>query len=144
MIRRPPRSTLFPYPTLFRSKSRAAVVPAQRRAGRAQAARQLEPPQVSLQQFEAAVGRELLGHELDRQILLDHLPQGAYAQAHQRGLRCWGSNVGAFSLLITQEALLIHAESTIPASLFSDWGCAPSRAFLLRVKVPPHPCRGDA
>ena len=28
--------------------------------------------------------------------------------------------------------------------LFSDQGCAPSRAILLRVEVPPHPRRGDA
>src|SRR3712207_8259130 len=37
MIRRPPRSTLFPYTTLFRSRAadpRAAVLPAARRAGR--------------------------------------------------------------------------------------------------------------
>src|SRR2546430_12847563 len=32
MIRRPPRSTLFPYPTLFRSAERVAVVDARRLA----------------------------------------------------------------------------------------------------------------
>src|SRR3712207_3039567 len=35
MIRRPPRSTLFPYTTLFRSGPRRRVVPAGRTAGRA-------------------------------------------------------------------------------------------------------------
>src|SRR5438034_6378460 len=34
--------------------------------------------------------------------------------------------------------------NTLLPELFSDWGCAPSRAFLLRVRVPPHPRRGDA
>src|SRR5258705_13503784 len=34
MIRRPPRSTLFPYPTLFRSLLPAAVPPARRRSER--------------------------------------------------------------------------------------------------------------
>src|SRR2546425_9250665 len=33
MIRRPPRSTLFPYTTLFRSWAAVVAVPAQRRAG---------------------------------------------------------------------------------------------------------------
>jgi hypothetical protein len=79
-------------------------------------------PLEQLEQFEAAVGGEPLRRELDRQIAIDHLLQGAYAQAHQRDLQCLGSNVGAFSLLITQEALLTHAESNIPSPLFSDWG----------------------
>ena len=65
---------------------RAAVVPAERGARGLQPARQLDPAQVAAQQFQAAVRRELLGNERDRQIPLDHLPQGAYAQAHQRGL----------------------------------------------------------
>src|SRR5256885_11194023 len=34
MIRRPPRSTLFPYTTLFRSSGRAVSRPSQDRAGR--------------------------------------------------------------------------------------------------------------
>src|SRR3989442_8724587 len=33
MIRRPPRSTLFPYPTLFRSPDGSAAAPARRRTG---------------------------------------------------------------------------------------------------------------
>jgi hypothetical protein len=39
---------------------------------------------------------------------------------------------------------MIESLNVWPPELFSDWGCAPSRAFLLRVKVPPHPRRGDA
>src|SRR3712207_7581832 len=38
MIRRPPRSTLFPYTTLFRSRARHPTHGALRRAGHAQAA----------------------------------------------------------------------------------------------------------
>src|SRR3712207_8698397 len=43
MIRRPPRSTLFPYTTLFRSGARR-VDPPQRGEGRARAARAIRPP----------------------------------------------------------------------------------------------------
>src|SRR2546430_4291489 len=39
MIRRPPRSTLFPYTTLFRSRSRVAQGPLRARGGR-----HLQPP----------------------------------------------------------------------------------------------------
>src|SRR3712207_7240850 len=39
MIRRPPRSTLFPYTTLFRSRSRAASSRARRSPGRSPAIR---------------------------------------------------------------------------------------------------------
>jgi hypothetical protein len=56
-----------------------------------------------------------------------------------------GGNGGAPPDLDTT-ALALH--STVPrrlsSRLFADWGCAPSRAFLLRVRVPPHPRRGDA
>src|SRR2546422_6183769 len=51
MIRRPPRSTLFPYTTLFRSRSRGPAPPRRRRRGR--------PPGT------AAVGR-LLSHSSER------------------------------------------------------------------------------
>jgi hypothetical protein len=40
----------------------------------------VEPTNVQLQ---AAVRRERLGHELDREITLDHPPQARYAQAHR-------------------------------------------------------------
>src|SRR5207302_6053082 len=55
----------------------------------------------------ADVRREILLYELDRQITLDHSPQAPYAQAHQRGLQCEGSDIGVFSLSIAQEAPLI-------------------------------------
>ena len=101
---------------------RSAVVTANRRTGRVQAARELEVPHIPPQQFEAAVRRELLGHECDRQISLDHLPQGAYAQTHQRGLRELKSDVGTSALLIRGEAPLMHFNhDSIPLS-FSDWG----------------------
>src|SRR2546430_7382866 len=46
MIRRPPRSTLFPYPTLFRSRSavRRAALPARR--GRETSPQHPSPPQI--------------------------------------------------------------------------------------------------
>src|SRR3712207_6970364 len=65
MIRRPPRSTLFPYTTLFRSATRGRVRDggggevARRRAGRAE----------------------------DRAVLL---PQGRYPGLHQGGVRLQG------------------------------------------------------
>ena len=52
--------------------------------------------------------------------------------------------MGVFSLKSALEACLIHVPRTFTPRLFADWGCAPSRAFLLRVRVPPHPRRGDA
>jgi hypothetical protein len=58
-------------------EARGAVITVQRRARRAQAAWQCEPPQIPLEQLEATVERDLLGRELDRQILLDYLRQGA-------------------------------------------------------------------
>src|SRR3546814_8966321 len=39
-----------------------------------------------------------LGHELDREITLDHPPQARYAQAHQRGLQCERECMGMLSL----------------------------------------------
>src|SRR3712207_7402580 len=44
MIRRPPRSTLFPYTTLFRSRRRLADAPRPRRAPRRQVVRRLRDP----------------------------------------------------------------------------------------------------
>src|SRR5206468_969341 len=110
----------------------------------AQSGIQAEPADIAVEQLEPAVRRPLLRHELDRQISLDHLPQAAYAQTHQRGLRERKSDVGTSALLIRGEAPLMHFSCCSIPNLFSDWGCAPSRAFLLRVRVPPHPRRGDA
>src|SRR2546430_9197884 len=44
MIRRPPRSTLFPYTTLFRSCRRECAASAQHRTGRAACRELLHPP----------------------------------------------------------------------------------------------------
>src|SRR5437870_5254769 len=41
-------------------------------------------------------------------------------------------------------ALGRHSSMAETALYLLDLGCAPSRAILLRVKVPPHPRRGDA
>src|SRR5258707_231504 len=71
------------------------------------AARQVMPPQVAAQQLQAAVRGQLLGPELDVQRALDRPSQARYAQTHQRGLLCVGSNVGAFSLSIAQGAFLL-------------------------------------
>src|SRR5207253_7965573 len=101
---------------------RPAVVTADRRTGRVQAARDLELPQVPPQQLETAIRGELLGHERDRQIPLDRLPQGAYAQTHQRGLRESKSDVGTSALLIRGEAPLMHFRCRSIPALFSDWG----------------------
>src|SRR2546427_12447023 len=45
-----------------------------------------------------------------------------YAQAHQRGLQCEGSDIGVFSLSIAQEAPLIHIDRNFTSQLFSDQG----------------------
>lgn len=87
-----------------------------------QPARELEMPQISPQQFETPVRRELLGDEGDRQISLDHLPQGAYAQTHQRGPRELKSDVGTSALLLRGEAPLMHFNHDSSRVLFSDWG----------------------
>src|SRR2546427_10865181 len=68
MIRRPPRSTLFPYTTLFRSGLAAARCPHQ--------------------------GRDLAARHLQRQVAQDHtfaIAEGDVAQLHERG--GWGHAV---------------------------------------------------
>jgi hypothetical protein len=99
----------------------AAVVATGGSARRAQSARQLALPQVAAQQLQAAVRGQLLGSEFDMQGPLDHPAQARYAQSHQRGLLCVGSNVGAFSLSIAQEAFLLPVTDATH-HLFSDWG----------------------
>jgi hypothetical protein len=103
------------------SQTPAAVVAAGGGARGAQAARQLALPQVAAQQLQAAVRGQLLAPELDMQGPLDHSSQARYAQTHQRGLLCVGSNVGAFSLSIAQEAFLLLVHDATQ-HLFSDWG----------------------
>src|SRR2546422_11354997 len=70
MIRRPPRSTLFPYTTLFRSlPRRRASLPLRRRGRRLEhldAARVLEVPQAELDWVGAGRRRQLVHERLVR------------------------------------------------------------------------------
>ena len=93
----------------------------------AQAARragQFPLPQVAAEHFQPAVRRQLLAHELDVQLSLDHSSQARYAQTHQSGLLCAGSDMGMSSPLNNaQEAVLFQRiPSPFTAQLFSDWG----------------------
>jgi len=87
-------------------------------------AQQFELPQVAAQQLEPAVRDQLLAHELDVQLPLDHSPQARYAQTHQGGLLCVGSDMGMSSpFKNAQEAVLFHRILTpFRPQLFSDWG----------------------
>src|SRR5207245_8633476 len=99
-----------------------AVVAPEVGARAAQSGIQAEPAHIAVEQLEPAVRRQLLRHALNRQISLDHLPQPAYAQTHQRGLRERKSDVGTSALLIHRKAPLMHfTHDSIPV-LFSDWG----------------------
>jgi hypothetical protein len=99
----------------------ASVVAARTGTGGAQLARQVEPPQIPAQQLQPAVRRQLLADELNVQRALDQPAQARYAQSHQRGLLCEGSNVGAFSLSIAQGPFLLQMHAATH-NLFSDWG----------------------
>ena len=99
------------------------VVAAQSREGLAQPRAQVDLAQIPPEQLQAAVGRERLGHELDREITLDHPTQARYAQAHQRGLQCVRECIGVLSLETALEASLIHVPRSFPSRLFADW-CA--------------------
>src|SRR2546430_13676015 len=70
MIRRPPRSTLFPYTTLFRSRHFEAAQLGEDALGIADVTRDVDGPRL------AAEGRdlELLGHDVVDEGALDHLP----------------------------------------------------------------------
>jgi hypothetical protein len=102
----------------------APVVPAGGRPRGAQPARQVVPLQVAAEQFQAAVRRHLLADELDPQLPLDHPSQTRYAQTHQGGLLCVGSDMGMSSpLKNAQEAVLFHRIlDQFTPQLFSDWG----------------------
>src|SRR2546427_5026701 len=71
-----------------------AIIAAGGRAGRAQSTRQLALPQVAAQQLQPAVRSQVLTHELDVQVSLEHASQPRCAQTHQNGLLCVGSDVG--------------------------------------------------
>ena len=99
-----------------------AVVAAQSRECLAQPRAQVDPVQIPPEQLQPAVRRERLRHELDREIPLDHPPQGRYLQAHQRGLQCGRECIGLLSLKSALEASLIHVSHTFTSRLFADWG----------------------
>src|SRR5206468_12545553 len=101
---------------------RPAVVAADLGARPSQPGQQAEAARIAAEQLEAAVRRELLGNELDGQISLDHPPQAAYAQAHQRGLRELRDDMGMSALWIRWKAPLIHTDLALTPSVFSDWG----------------------
>jgi hypothetical protein len=100
-----------------------AVVPARGHARGAQPARQVELPQIPAEHFQPAVRGQLVAYELDVQLPLDHPSQARYAQAHQGGLLCGGSDVGTSSpLKNAQGAVLFHRIlNQFTSQLFSDW-----------------------
>src|SRR3712207_8282590 len=83
MIRRPPRSTLFPYTTLFRSalrRARAAVDPLERRLVRRDHARAAAPLDGHVADRHAA----LHGQRLDRRAgVLDGVADGAVDRSEE-------------------------------------------------------------
>jgi hypothetical protein len=90
--------------------------------GATQAGHHITPVQISAHQLQAAARREILLHELDRQITLDHAPQAPYAQAHQRGLLELRDDMGMSALSIRWKAPLIHfRRSSLPSGI-SDQG----------------------
>jgi hypothetical protein len=105
-----------------RGESGAAVVAPQPGERLAQPRAELDLAQIASEQLQAAVGRERLGHELDREITLDHPSQARYAQTHQRGLQWVRECIGVLSLETALEASLIHVPRSFPSRLFADWG----------------------
>jgi hypothetical protein len=96
------------------------VVTAQPGERLAQPRAEVDLAQIASAQLQAAVRRERLGHELDREITLDHPSQSRYLQAHQRGLQCERECIGLLSLKSALEASLIHVSRTFPPRLFAD------------------------
>ena len=99
-----------------------AVVAPQPRARLAPPRAQVDPAQIAAEPLQAAVRGERLGHELDREIALDHPSHAREAQTHQRGLRCARECMAVLSRLIALEASLIHVPRTFTSRLFADWG----------------------
>src|SRR5438445_308795 len=85
---------------------------------------QLVLPQIAAEHLQPAVRGQLLAHELDVQLSLDHPSQARYAQTHQAGLLCVGSDVGTSSPLnnAQEAALFQRIPSLLTAQLFSDQG----------------------
>src|SRR5215203_1461574 len=76
MIRRPPRSTLFPYTTLFRSRARVRAKPSSRRglpSGDAPRLRGQRPAATPAARFPAPPDRPRLVRDVPREVArLDH------------------------------------------------------------------------
>jgi hypothetical protein len=104
-------------------ESAPTIIPARRGARGPQPLRQVDLPQVAAEQFQPAVRGQFLVRELDVQRALDHPAQARYAQSHQRGLLCVGSDMGMSSLKSAQGAsLFLRNQRSLTPSLFSDWG----------------------
>src|SRR5438552_6629476 len=89
MIRRPPRSTLFPYTTLFRSRSsdpssrqpwQAAAAPADAQPGRRLPATRSEEHTSELQSPDHLVCRLLLEKKKERQFVLQRHQRANYTR----------------------------------------------------------------
>jgi len=104
------------------AQPRPAVVPTYGGKRLSQPWPQAESAHIAAEQLQTAVRRELLGNELDRQISLDHPPQTAYAQAHQRGLRELRDDMGMSALWIGWQAPRIHTALDLAPSVISDSG----------------------
>jgi hypothetical protein len=102
--------------------ARAAVVTGQPSERLAQARGQVDASQIPAQQFQAAVGRERLRHELDGEIALDHPSQARYRQTHQRGLQGERERMGMLSLKTALGAFLIPVPHSIRPRVFAVWG----------------------
>src|SRR5438552_12683282 len=102
MIRRPPRSTLFPYTTLFRSLGRARSDPSGRRAGRTSLRR--------LAQRIQPVGRKPRGrgarseeHTSELQSP-DHLVCRLLLEKKKKEIACRGSMITVFLLTVNTKS----------------------------------------
>src|SRR3989441_255883 len=135
MIRRPPRSTLFPYTTLFRSLGRGAA------AHRAVVAAQLEP--LAARQ----PGRGLARERLPEQVAAPHhLPLDGFEirKAHIESFEGTGAAVQG-ALVDEQPSLLaaghgaVHAELVDIAGPRGPWRLSASVSSALTVRLAPMP-----
>jgi hypothetical protein len=119
----------------------AGLAPVAQGAG--QAPRQAEPVVDRLQQHRAAVGAgaRLIEPSDDR------LRNPVEPEGRLRYTVC-GHRASSHSCIETPEhrfySTIEGLGGPVVFSFVNFPGCAPSRAILLRVKVPPHPRRGDA
>src|SRR5947207_11488907 len=101
----------------------ATVVPTRGRTRDVQPTRHVVLPQVTAQQLQPAIRGQLLVPELDVQLPLDHSSQARYAQTHQAGLLCGGSDMEMSApLKNTPEVVLFHRMcDPFTPQLLSDW-----------------------